>query len=194
MVAGGAAVSAQDAPETRIPLTVTVHVNDYAHLSPDELANAQAQATAAYRAAGLDIGWSSAQLTLETGLDTGSPSIDVRLVILPRDMAEKKCRAERVGDSALGVAISGAREARGRIAYVFNDRIARVALSHETPVVRGLGHVMAHEIGHLLIGANSHSEEGLMRPNWSPWESRLQTFTTSQVQTIRRRFTATSAD
>jgi hypothetical protein len=29
------------------------------HLSPDELANAQAQATAAYQAADLDIVWSS---------------------------------------------------------------------------------------------------------------------------------------
>ena len=27
-----------------------------------------------------------------------------------------------------------------------------------------------------------------MRPNWNPRESRLQTFTVSQVQTIRHRF------
>jgi hypothetical protein len=53
---------------------------------------------------------------------------------------------------------------------------------------------MAHEVGHLLIGGHSHSDEGLMRPNWNPRESRLQTFTTSQVQTIRHRFTTTSAN
>jgi hypothetical protein len=30
-----------------------------------------------------------------------------------------------------------------------------------------VGGVMAHEIGHLLLGSNSHSETGLMREIWS---------------------------
>jgi hypothetical protein len=75
-----------------------------------------------------------------------------------------------------------------------HDRIAEVALSQHTPIVSGLGHIIAHEVGHLLIGANSHADEGLMRPNWNPREHWLQTFTASQVQTIRRRFTATSVN
>jgi hypothetical protein len=29
-----------------------------------------------------------------------------------------------------------------------------------------LGHAVAHEIGHLLLGANSHSSSGIMRPVW----------------------------
>jgi hypothetical protein len=29
-----------------------------------------------------------------------------------------------------------------------------------------LGHAVAHEIGHLLMGTNSHSSRGLMRGNW----------------------------
>ena len=31
-----------------------------------------------------------------------------------------------------------------------------------------LGHAVAHEIGHLLLGANSHSSSGIMRPTWRP--------------------------
>jgi hypothetical protein len=31
-----------------------------------------------------------------------------------------------------------------------------------------LGHAVAHEIGHLLLGANSHSSAGIMRPKWRP--------------------------
>jgi hypothetical protein len=31
-----------------------------------------------------------------------------------------------------------------------------------------LGHAVAHEIGHLLLGANSHSSSGIMRPVWRP--------------------------
>ena len=128
------------------------------------------------------------------GPHAGPLSIDVRLVILPRDMAETKCRADNLGDSVMGRAISGAGKANGRIAYVFYDRIAQVALSQLTPTVRGLGYVMAHEMGHLLIGENSHADAGLMQPNWNPRDSRLQTFTASQVQTIRHRFTTTSAN
>jgi hypothetical protein len=120
----------------------------------------------------------------------GPVSIDVRLVIVPRDMAEKKCRDERLGDSVMGTAISGAK-ARGRIAYILYDRIARVAALDQTPIARALGHVMAHEVGHLLMGVSSHADEGLMRANWNPRETRPQTFTGNQVQQIRRRFMAT---
>jgi hypothetical protein len=30
-----------------------------------------------------------------------------------------------------------------------------------------LGHGMAHELGHLLLGTNSHSSSGLMRAHWT---------------------------
>jgi len=186
MVSGGASVSAQEAPETWPFLTVNVRVTDYAHLSPPDLANAQAQATDAYRAAGLGIVWLSAGPVPEPGANAGSPSIDVRLVILPRDMAERICGAERRSASVMG-------EAHGRIAYVFYDRIERLALSYRIPVGPGLGYVIAHEVGHLVIGQNGHASAGLMRPIWNPRESRLQTFTASQVQTIRHRFTTTPA-
>jgi hypothetical protein len=188
MLAGASVVAAEEALGSLAALTVTIHVTDNANLSPTELAGAEAYATAAYRAAGLHIVWSSAPWNPEAEHSAGPRSIDVRLVIVPRDMAEKKCRAEKLGDSVLGVAISGASEARGRIAYILYDRIARVAALRQTPFVRALGHVMAHEIGHLLIGVNSHSDEGLMRADWNTRERRPQTFTTSQVQQIRRRF------
>ncbi len=168
-------------------LTVTIHVTDNVNLSPTELADAQAYATAAYRAAGLHIVWSSAPWKPEAGQRTDPLLIDVRLVILPLDMVEKKCREERLGDSVLGIAISGASEARGRVAYVFYDRIVRVAMAHEAPVARGLGHVMAHEVGHVLMGVNSHAGEGLMRANWNPRQSRPQTFTRNHVRQIRHR-------
>ena len=192
VVASASGAAAQDALETRNTLTVSAHVTDYANLSPKQLATAETQATAAFRAAGLDLVWSLAPFAPPASPAPDSRSTHVRVVIVPREMAEKKCRAEGLAAGVMGVAISGATEARGRIAYIFYDRIERVALSLRTPVQRGLGHVLAHEIGHLLIGANSHADQGLMRPNWDPRESRPQTFTASQVQTITHRFTATA--
>ena len=87
----------------------------------------------------------------------GGPSIDVRLVILPRGMAERKCRAKSLGDSVgpRGQR-SGARRGTGGVCLLRPHRAGRpVAV---TPIVRGLGHVMAHEVGHVLMGVNSHAE------------------------------------
>ena len=117
MMAGASVVCVEEALGSPV-LTVTIHVTDNANLSPTELAGAQAYATAAYRAAGIRIVWSSAPWKPEEGQSAGPPSIDVRVVIAPADMAEKKCREENLGDSVLGVAISGASELRGRIVYV----------------------------------------------------------------------------
>jgi hypothetical protein len=190
MLAGAPVLSAAEAPGSPAPLTVTIHVTDNANLSPTELAGAEAYATLAYRAAGFHIVWSSALWKPEAAPSAGPASIDVRLVIVSADMAEKKCREEKLGDSVLGVAISGASEARGRVVYVFYHRIERLAMAHHTPVMRVLGYVMAHEVGHALMGVNSHAGEGLMRANWNPRESRTQTFTRNQVQQIRRLFLA----
>ena len=191
ILAGAPIVSAQEAVGVPTALVVAIHVTDNANLSPTDLAGAQAFASAAYRAAGLDIVWSSAPWNPEEDQRAGSRAIDVRLVIVPREMAEKKCREEQLGNSVLGTATSGARTAVGRIAYIFYDRIARVAALHQVPIVRGVGHVMAHEIGHLLIGVSSHADEGLMRAGWNPRERRPQTFTRNQMRQIRRRFMAT---
>ena len=47
--------------------------------------------------------------------------------------------------------------------YVFTDRVARTAMQDEGAV---LGHVIAHEVGHVLQGINRHSPEGVMKGNW----------------------------
>jgi len=54
-----------------------------------------------------------------------------------------------------------------------------------------LGYVMAHELGHILLGPNSHALVGIMRPILLPddWQKAAQgmlDFTRSQKQEIRR--------
>jgi hypothetical protein len=49
--------------------------------------------------------------------------------------------------------------------YVYPVRLARSDDAElELPVI--LGCVIAHEIGHLLLGPDSHSESGIMQPRW----------------------------
>ena len=53
------------------------------------------------------------------------------------------------------------------IANVFMNRVTEQAAIGEFSVSRMLGHAIAHEIGHLLLGDNSHSPGGIMVAPWS---------------------------
>jgi hypothetical protein len=67
----------------------------------------------------------------------------------------------------LGHAAVGAIPGPGSLATVFIDRIESVAGQADTQPWPIAGRVIAHEIGHLLLGSNSHSERGLMRDVWT---------------------------
>ena len=47
--------------------------------------------------------------------------------------------------------------------HIFCDRIATTARRPQRISRIPLGDVIAHEVGHLLLGANSHSRSGIMR-------------------------------
>jgi hypothetical protein len=54
------------------------------------------------------------------------------------------------------------------------------------------GHVAAHELGHLLLGTNSHSPRGIMRAVWGPDEllsvgQRALFFSEKQAEQMRQR-------
>ena len=55
---------------------------------------------------------------------------------------------------------------RGWLATVFSDRIGQAAERVGVEPGRLLGLVMAHEVGHLLLGSGYHGEAGLMRAEW----------------------------
>ena len=60
--------------------------------------------------------------------------------------------------------VSGA--GTGTVVTVYPDEVQRAvgAWNAAGPL---LGRVMAHEVGHLLLGAHAHAKDGLMRPIWS---------------------------
>ena len=55
---------------------------------------------------------------------------------------------------------------RGWLATVFSDRIDQAAERVGVEPGTLLGLVMAHEVGHLLLGSGYHGEAGLMRADW----------------------------
>ena len=52
----------------------------------------------------------------------------------------------------------------GAFAGVFHDRVRELATSINEAEV--LGHVVAHELGHLLLGTGQHSAGGIMKGEW----------------------------
>jgi hypothetical protein len=74
---------------------------------------------------------------------------------------------------------------------VYADRVAALAGGTDADRVSLLGLVIAHEIGHLLMGTNRHSTPGLMRAAWSHREVRENAavdwqFSDEDAQTMRR--------
>jgi hypothetical protein len=71
---------------------------------------------------------------------------------------------------ALGEALDCPGDHSGCSAYIFYRDVQELAREWDASESEILGHALAHEIGHLLLGANSHSSEGIMRANWGKQE------------------------
>jgi hypothetical protein len=70
-----------------------------------------------------------------------------------------------LGDTVLGVAFLSDDE--GTFADVFFDPFRRLRADRTREIPASvLGHVMTHEIGHLLLGSNAHSHLGIMQARW----------------------------
>ena len=55
----------------------------------------------------------------------------------------------------------------GVVAGVFLHKVRDFSRSQGLDAATMLGHVMAHELGHLLLGSNRHALRGVMRPRWT---------------------------
>ena len=91
----------------------------------------------------------------------------------------------------MGIA-ARSKEARGRVATLFYDRIDDFGRLFRLEVSQMLGHVMAHEMGHLLLPHGSHAAAGLMKAGWDKQQALLAemgslTFEDSQATLIRAR-------
>jgi hypothetical protein len=70
--------------------------------------------------------------------------------------APKGMKTDAKGEALLGA----------RIVNVFWDRVQNEAVRYNVPISDILAQVIAHEIGHLLLGSNSHSSSGIMMGKW----------------------------
>jgi hypothetical protein len=83
-------------------------------------------------------------------------------------------------------------EGEGNYALVYFNVLATSSVTESVPAGDLLGFVIAHELGHLLLGRDSHSATGLMAPVWQAGEVRMASqgilfFTGDQQERIRLR-------
>lgn len=123
---------------------------------------AEQSASRIFSRAGIEVAW----INCQHGLGE-APSADCTKTYSPGDIVLRITRhvSGTTSDSAFGIAwLADAR--RGRYADVFWPRVEDFHSTSNLDVGLVLGAVMAHEMGHLLLGINSHSVKGLMQPRW----------------------------
>ena len=161
--------------EAREPgLRVEVLVYNYAGLSAETLARAEREAARIYERAGIETEWLDCPLSPAEAahypaceLPVGVTRLALRL--LSREMAERR----KSDPMTFGFALFPEDGGFGTIVNVYSHRAEELAKGREKTHAAILGHLMAHELGHLLLGVGSHSPSGLMRVPWHKKELEL---------------------
>ena len=195
------------ATETTQPdLNVTIRLYDYAQVDGKALARAKEVTARIFRQSSVETVWLDCPIEKvevpSNSICSGRHSpTDLVLRILPRSMASRLPH----DDDSFGFAQLTRGDGFAFIASVFFHRVEelasnglwRTALGMDprqlpadlyAPII--LGQLMAHEIGHLLLGTGSHSRGGVMRASWNP-KTVLRaatgslTFNRRQAQTLR---------
>jgi len=181
VMAGTSTAIAQEMPAS--PPVGRVLVSNRANLRPEMLKAAEDDAATIYRVAGVQMTWVNVAPT-----DVGSDyAVDFIVMIVSGKEAGRM--AARSDQDAMGFAVRDSNDEAGPggTAFVLFDRVEDSASSHHVSISRILGQVIAHELGHLLLPVNSHSERGIMSAVWNLRSGLLEYFTSAQAEMIRRR-------
>ena len=165
LIAGWAVAAVGATPDTR-GAVITVRVRNTAEVPPPVLQRASLEAKRIFHEAGVETEWllcppAWGEGGHEPGCDMPHGPADLTLGIMPRSM-EKDFQ---VPDSAYGIAIPSSDGLPASYAYVLYGRVQELVKRAKHLEAGILGCVMAHEVGHLLLG-RGHTPRGLMGANW----------------------------
>jgi hypothetical protein len=161
-----AGASVAVAAETDPAMRVVIRVYDSAVMADTDLTSATATATRILDASGVELSWHDCAVALVRNTQhpcaapLGRNEIAVRLVRLETNRSYH-------GELPLGYSLVDTATHSGTLATIYTDRVAWLAHAAGVDASLLLGRAVAHEIGHLLLGTNGHSETGLMRRLWS---------------------------
>jgi hypothetical protein len=180
-------------PETRAAeseLGISVAVYNYAAVPESTLVKAEAETHRIFAKAGIKIAWRDCDILGKRvecpSRDHSSLAADMALRILPSPMVKRLGAGDREGGLALPCPV-GETVCHADIFYERAEDLARGGCADLWQI---LAFLAAHELGHLLLGSDSHSPGGIMRPRWDPLdcEEAAQgqvTFTPRQAEQLR---------
>ena len=181
-------VWSQTGSNERSQLVVSVY--DDVGISGSVLGEVERHAGMIFGQGGVDVVWincSSHAEVVAAGCERIDPTghFALRFVHKPGRSANDVVGAAFLSDQGIGC-----------YGDVFYDRAMERSQDWDVTLPELLGTVAAHEIGHLLLGSNSHSNSGIMKAKWQSGELRRISngnlgFTGDQAERMRVRLTAT---
>lgn len=156
---------ARDA-DARESTRITISVYNEAEVPPEVLEQAENVASHVFRLAGIEVHWLNCRIpsVSEEASRACREAVfpeHLHLRIVPKSLGLK--------GETMGISFQ-ADDGSGCYADLFYEPMEQLHQSAGTDVPSLLGHVAAHEIGHLLLGANSHSTAGIMHARWTAEE------------------------
>ncbi len=143
---------------------IVVALYNYAGVRAEIVRLAQKQVAQIFGKAGITIEWREPQSYAE-----GKPHFDqpeIRPVAFVKLVDGSKMPAEHYPAGTLGCAL-------GNQVYVFPNLISAMTTKAQFPLQIGLAHIMAHELGHALLGPDNHTVNGIMAPGFGQEQFRL---------------------
>jgi hypothetical protein len=168
---------------------ITIRVYDEAEVPAETLTRALKEAARLCSEAGINMLWVECpprNQSVQTNLICEEPfgPIILGLRVIPQN--ETKTKSSQ--NDLFGLALPF--EDGGIHASVFYQHSKEFARGGPASVGQVLGHIIAHEIGHLLLWSNAHSPQGIMHGSWSREDlisiaTGHLTFTPDETQTIK---------
>lgn len=148
-----------------------VRIYNVAQLASQDLAEAERVAAEIFELGGITTDWKdgSSGSKEELSMDFSTNLVTSGECVLPQageinlQFVKKTPQSSLPG--SLGLALPCAKF--GITVTVFVDRCEKVLRVNSVSLSQVLGHVMAHEIGHMLLGPSSHTEAGIMSGHWA---------------------------
>jgi hypothetical protein len=141
--------------------TIRVRVNNYTKGSPATLVRAEREAGRILGKAGLQTVW----LDCPAGHSAPDPEDPCQEPLEATDIALRvlsESTQNKFQDTVFGF---GVVPVPASVYYDYAVHLARRDNAEfEIPII--LGCIIAHEVGHLLLGSNSHADSGIMRGHW----------------------------
>jgi hypothetical protein len=160
-----------DAQAPQPEAKIQVFLYNYAGVPVGTLARAEREAVRIYHHAGIETEWLDCPLT--PGEAANYPAC--RMPVSPTRFAVRVLSRPMAGRAALSAVTFGSALLPeggefGMMAQACWHCVERLAEGRKAMQGVILGHVLAHELGHLLLGRGSHAATGLMHVPWHKQE------------------------